>query len=95
LILPVGGLALSRFLPGRNLDDVIGSAYSASGERLKAAPSSSPVLLPLPHPSGQSRWLNDPDRAALLDKALRRLADLVEWAEDASPLSGIGAEAML
>jgi uracil-DNA glycosylase len=95
LILPVGGLALSRFLPGRNLDDVIGSAYAMSGERLKASPSSSPVLLPLPHPSGQSRWLNDPDRAALLDEALRRLADLVEWAEDANPLSGIGAEAMV
>ena len=28
----------------------------------------------LPHPSGQSRWLNDPARVALLDKAILRLA---------------------
>ena len=96
LILPVGGLALSRFLPGRTLDEVIGSAYIESGERVEAPPPpSSPVLLPLPHPSGQSRWLNDPTRAALLDEALRRLGDLVKWAEDASPRSGIKAWAMV
>ena len=74
---------------------MIGSAYAVTGERLTAAPSASPVLLPLPHPSGQSRWLNDPARAALLDQALLRLADLVKWAEDASPRSRIGAGAMV
>ncbi len=29
------------------------------------------VLIPLPHPSGASRWLNDPANRALLERALR------------------------
>lgn len=86
LILPVGSLALSRFLPGRNLDDVIGAAYAASGAPLASPSDEVPVLLPLPHPSGQSRWLNDPGRTALLDRALVRLAELVRWAEAAEPV---------
>jgi hypothetical protein len=31
------------------------------------------VLIPLPHPSGASRWLNQPDNRALLERALRIL----------------------
>ena len=72
LVIPVGSLGLSLFLPGARLDDVVGRAWLADGSR---------VLLPLPHPSGQSRWLNDPARAALLDQALGRLGELVVWAE--------------
>jgi uracil-DNA glycosylase family 4 len=83
LIMPIGSLSLERFLPGRRLDDVIGSAYAADGTLLRGAPRDAPVLLPLPHPSGQSRWLNDPARVALLDRALVRLAALVAWAESA------------
>ena len=83
LIIPIGSLSLERFLPGRKLDDVIGSAYAADGSMLSGAPRDVPVLLPLPHPSGQSRWLNDPARVALLDRALLRLAALVEWADSA------------
>ena len=82
LILPVGGLALSRFLPGRRLDDLVGRALLATGEETGDDPAAAErVLLPLPHPSGQSRWLNEPRRAALLDAALQRLARLVTWAE--------------
>lgn len=81
LILPVGSLALTRFLPRLRLDDAVGVAFSIDGRHVAAAPSSHPVLLPLPHPSGQSRWLNDPSRAALLDRALVRLRDLAVWAE--------------
>jgi uracil-DNA glycosylase len=33
------------------------------------------LLLPLPHPSGVSRWLNDPAHRARLDLALRTLRD--------------------
>jgi uracil-DNA glycosylase family 4 len=82
LILPVGTLALTRFLPRVRLDDVVGVAFTVDGRRVGTAPSSHPVLLPLPHPSGQSRWLNDPSRAALLDRALARLRDLAIWAEE-------------
>lgn len=84
LIIPIGSLSLERFLPGRKLDDVIGSAYTADGATLRGSPRDAPVLLPLPHPSGQSRWLNDAARVALLDRAILRLATLVEWAESAA-----------
>jgi uracil-DNA glycosylase family 4 len=80
LIIPIGSLALERFLPGSRLDGIIGEAYSADGAVLLGTPRDEPVLLPLPHPSGQSRWLNDPVRVALLDQALVRLSSLVTWA---------------
>jgi len=81
LILVVGTLSMSRFLPGRRLDDLIGEAFTAEGGLLVGLPSAAPALLPLPHPSGQSRWLNDPARILRLDVALERLPDLVAWAE--------------
>jgi uracil-DNA glycosylase family 4 len=81
LILPVGSLAMSRFLPMRRLDDVVGHAYTAAGEPVARVPRVEPVFLPLPHPSGQSRWLNDRARAALLEEALRLLRRLAVWAE--------------
>ncbi len=83
LILPIGSLALERFLPGRRLDAVIGDAFTVDGARIAGRPGGAPVLLPLPHPSGQSRWLNDPARIALLDRALARLGDLMPWADAA------------
>jgi uracil-DNA glycosylase family 4 len=81
LIIPIGSLALERFLPGRRLDTVIGEAYASNGEGCMGTPRDVPVLLPLPHPSGQSRWLNDPARVALLDRAIVRLGALVSWAD--------------
>lgn len=81
LILPVGSLALERFLPRRRLDQVVGEAYTETGDVIVGAPAGAPVLLPLPHPSGQSRWLNDRTQSALLDRALLRLRELVGWAE--------------
>lgn len=81
LIIPIGSLALERFLPGSRLDDIIGEAYTADGAVLNGVPRDTPALLPLPHPSGQSRWLNDPVRVALLDRALVRLSELVAWAD--------------
>jgi len=79
IILPVGSLALSRFLPGRRLDDVVGDAFTAGGVKVTHRPDVPPLLLPLPHPSGQSRWLNDPERGAQLERALRRLRRLRAW----------------
>lgn len=60
----VGGLAIQVFWgPGR-LEDIVGT-YREQGGRF---------LLPLPHPSGASRWLNDPAHQALLGKAIEHLA---------------------
>ncbi len=83
VIIPIGSLALERFLPGRRLDEVIGSAFSDDGGVIDATPPAAPALVPLPHPSGQSRWLNDPARLALLDRAISRLGALIKWAETA------------
>jgi uracil-DNA glycosylase family 4 len=82
LIIPIGSLALERFLPGQRLDNVIGAAFTEAGVRISALPTEVPILVPLPHPSGQSRWLNDPARVALLDQALVRLHEMVTWAEN-------------
>lgn len=63
VILPVGGMAISAFLGPQRLEDVIGEAFERNGV----------LLLPLPHPSGVSRWLNDEDHQRLLARALERL----------------------
>jgi uracil-DNA glycosylase len=61
----VGQLAIARFLgPGR-LEDRVGKRF---GER--------PVMIPLPHPSGQSRWLNDHANRERLAAALGTIDDV-------------------
>ncbi len=84
LLICVGGLAHSRFLPGRRLETLVGSAWSLSGQVVDGLPDRAPVILPLPHPSGQSRWLNDPQHAQLLELALQRLRQLARWADSTS-----------
>lgn len=82
LVLPVGSLALSRLLPRLRLDDAVGHAFDVDGERVEGTPpppGARRLLLPLPHPSGQSRWLNDPARRLRLDAALARLGGLLDW----------------
>jgi uracil-DNA glycosylase len=60
LVVPVGGLAVERVLGVRGLDECIGSRYEL-GES---------VAVPLPHPSGVSRWLNDRANRARLEAAV-------------------------
>ncbi len=84
LLICVGGLAHGRFLPGRRLETLVGTAWSPAGDVVDGVPERIPVLLPLPHPSGQSRWLNDPQHAQLLDLALQRLRQLAAWSESNS-----------
>lgn len=73
-ILLVGGMAIEAFIGRAALDDVVGSVVERDGV----------ALIPLPHPSGVSRWLNDPAHQALLERGLARLAELrAAWeAED-------------
>jgi uracil-DNA glycosylase len=81
VIVCIGGLAHGRFLPGRRLETIVGDAWSAQGAVIAGIPDSMPALLPLPHPSGHSRWLNDPSHVRLLEIALERLRALAVWAE--------------
>jgi uracil-DNA glycosylase len=60
LIVAVGGLAVRRLVPGRSLGECIGTSTERDGA----------VVVPLPHPSGVSRWLNAPANRALLDAAI-------------------------
>ena len=67
LIIPVGRLAIDRFLDGEPLDRLVGRVHDARvrGRAVK--------LIPLPHPSGASSWVNLPANRALLDRALDHL----------------------
>ena len=60
LIVSVGGLALRRLLGFGALTECIGERYELAG---------TPVV-PLPHPSGASGWLNVPANRERLDRAL-------------------------
>jgi uracil-DNA glycosylase family 4 len=77
LLILVGGLAHERFLPGRPLDALVGRVFDESGQPRSSRSLIRPLLVPLPHPSGASRWLNLADHRALLEQALRRLRPLV------------------
>jgi uracil-DNA glycosylase len=85
LVICIGTLAHGRFLPGQRLETLVGRAWSVRGETVDGTPQARPVLLPLPHPSGQSRWLNDRDHGQLLAGALARLRELAPWAESTQP----------
>jgi uracil-DNA glycosylase family 4 len=63
IILLVGQLAIERFIGKVALDSVVGTVKRDDDR----------VLIPLPHPSGASRWLNQPANRALLERALRHL----------------------
>ncbi len=65
VIILVGQMAIARFLGPGPLEERIGRTFGAK-----------PVMVPLPHPSGQSRWLNDHANRERLDKALTLLAKL-------------------
>jgi uracil-DNA glycosylase len=74
LVIVVGTLALSRLLPAvPSLDAAVGSVVGLP----RTEPPLDALAVPLPHPSGQSRWLNDPARRARLEEALATLRLLV------------------
>ncbi len=66
VILLVGGMAIEAFIGRVRLEEAVGSVVERDGV----------TLLPLPHPSGVSRWLNDPAHQALLERGLARLAQM-------------------
>ncbi len=71
IIVAVGRIAIEQFLPqlkGQSLDTIIGQVFEQSET----------VIVPLPHPSGVSRWLNTPDNQAKVTAALARLKALKE-----------------
>jgi uracil-DNA glycosylase len=67
LLIPVGRLAIDRFLDTHPLDRLVGRVHQTNvrGREVK--------VIPLPHPSGASSWINVPVNRALLERALRYL----------------------
>jgi uracil-DNA glycosylase len=67
VLIPVGRPAIRRFCGARPLDELVGSVQQDDLGRW---------IVPLPHPSGASAWLNAPTNRAALQRALRHLARL-------------------
>jgi uracil-DNA glycosylase len=67
LVIPVGGLAVRRFLGPVRLADVVGEVVREEEGRW---------VVPLPHPSGASLWLNRPENRARVARALAHLRRL-------------------
>lgn len=71
VIIVVGRIAIETFLPelkGRPLEAIIGQTFERGGI----------TFVPLPHPSGVSRWLNEPENQARVEEALVKLRLLKE-----------------
>ncbi|HLQ28552.1 MAG TPA: uracil-DNA glycosylase family protein [Ktedonobacteraceae bacterium] len=66
VVLLVGTMAIETFFGKVKLEDVIGTFEERNGM----------MFLPLPHPSGVSRWLNEPEHLKQHQRALEILA---EW----------------
>jgi uracil-DNA glycosylase len=65
LVVPVGGLAIRQLLGRAALADSIGQPFEHDGS----------TVIPLPHPSGVSIWLNDPANRALVARAVELIHD--------------------
>lgn len=63
-LLLVGQMAISRFLGPAPLEERVGRSFGAR-----------PLMIPLPHPSGQSRWLNAAANRERLEAALALVAE--------------------
>ncbi len=68
LIIPVGKLAIARFLPPCRLDEMIGGQFQIT-RRGRVMD-----VIPLPHPSGASPWHRMEPGRTLLEKAMQKIA---------------------
>jgi uracil-DNA glycosylase len=66
VLLPVGGLAVSKFLGRVKLTEAVGTVHQFDGR----------WVVPLPHPSGASLWLNRPQNRQRVQQALDHLRQL-------------------
>jgi len=64
VLVPVGKMAIDRFFgPGRKLVDLIGNRFQLDGR----------IVIPLPHPSGASAWIQKSDHQVLIRQAIAQL----------------------
>jgi uracil-DNA glycosylase len=66
ILVPVGGLSIRRFLGQVRLTDVVGELVEKDGS----------FIVPLPHPSGASLWLNREQNRRQVEQAIAHLRRL-------------------
>jgi uracil-DNA glycosylase len=76
IIIPVGGLAIRRFLGRVKLAEIVGTAEQDEARRW---------IVPLPHPSGASLWLNKPEHQELVRQAIEQMRKLFRVAASSMP----------
>jgi len=76
LVIPVGRLAISRFLDVARLTDVIGRQWVCEAENRRLLD-----VIPLPHPSGVSTWFKTEPGRTLLERALGLIGAHSAWQE--------------
>jgi len=72
IIVTLGKLAAGRLIPGASrlpLAELVGTTREVD------LPHGRTLIVPLPHPSGVSRWLNDPGNRSLVDAAMAVLGE--------------------
>jgi uracil-DNA glycosylase len=69
LLIPVGRLAIERFVEALPLSALIGT------KRIVEHAGGKSVLIPLPHPSGASSWVHQAEHKILVDKALALIGE--------------------
>jgi uracil-DNA glycosylase len=75
-VLAVGQLAIKKFLPEpMTLNERVGKSFPGSRGEVAFA------VIPLPHPSGRSTWLNAPGNQDRLDRALELVRGSAGWKE--------------
>jgi uracil-DNA glycosylase len=69
VLIPVGRLAMERFLPDIPLSELIGTT------RIVEHAGGRSVVIPLPHPSGASSWIHESGNKLLLEKAIALIGE--------------------
>lgn len=69
VLIPVGRLAIERFLPNLPLAELIGTSHIVKHVGGRS------TVIPLPHPSGASSWIHEGDNKILVEKAIGLIAD--------------------
>lgn len=78
LILPVGRLAINLFFPSRwTLKKIIGTEKKIDGR----------WVVPLPHPSGASRWHQSEENRALIHEAVKKIRNHFRQLDPLQPAS--------
>jgi uracil-DNA glycosylase len=69
VLIPVGRLAIERFLPHIPLSELIGTKRTVEHAGGRS------IVIPLPHPSGASSWVHQADNKMLLEKAIALIGE--------------------